>query len=278
MVCQKCNRKLRIAPEQVGIDRNGLPIFSRMGYCDTCMIKYNLDAPSMQPQQIQVNLVTEKKENACGIVGLVFSCLGFFWPLAIIGILLSLISLFIKNTKKVCGTLGLIFGIMFISARLLIPQFISYVERARENSVSEVGSSDIQEESETMFRVGETAEVKGVQVTMTDYYESTGGEWNKPDEGNVFVLVEFEIVNNRKKDIVVSSVMSFSAYADDYVLDFSIAAIMDRNGQQLDGTIASGKKLKGWIGWEVPADYHDIEIHFTDSVWSDNKVVFLIEK
>lgn len=57
-----------------------------------------------------------------------------------------------------------------------------------------------------------------------------------------------------------------------------LTAPMEKNGNQLDGTIAAGKKLKGWIGWEVPQDYQKIEIHFTDNVWSSNKFVFLIEK
>lgn len=71
--------------------------------------------------------------------------------------------------------------------------------------------------------------------------------------------------------------ISFEAYADDYALNYSLSAAMTKDGQ-LDGTIAAGKKMKGWIGWEVPADYQNVEIHFTDNVWSNNKFVFLYEK
>lgn len=126
--------------------------------------------------------------------------------------------------------------------------------------------------------MGETAELNGVQVTLTNYKESSGSEWNKPSDGNVFVLAEFEISNGTDDEMVVSSMLSFEAYADDYKLDYSISALMENDGTQLDGNIAAGKKMKGWMGWEVPSDYANVEIHFTDNVWSNNKFVFLIEK
>lgn len=129
------------------------------------------------------------------------------------------------------------------------------------------------------FGVGETAELNDVQVTMTNYEESNGSEYNKPTDGNVFVLVEFEIANNSDSEIAISSMMSFDAYADDYSLNYSLSALMEKDDStQLDGTIASGKKMKGVIGYEVPKDWGNIEIHFTDNVWNDNKFKFLIEK
>ncbi len=138
-------------------------------------------------------------------------------------------------------------------------------------------SSDAKNE-ETVFKKGEIAELNGVQVTLTDYTESTGSDFNKPTDGNVFLLAEFEIANNTDKELAISSALSFNAYADDYALNFSFSALIEKEGNQLDGSIAAGKKLKGWVGWEVPQDYQNIEIHFTDSVWSSDKFVFKIEK
>ena len=141
-----------------------------------------------------------------------------------------------------------------------------------QSSVAEDGNK------ETIFRKGEIAELNGVQVTLADYKESAGSEYNKPTDGNVFLLAEFEISNGTDKELAISSMMSFEAYADDYALNLSLAALIEKDGNQLDGTIAAGKKMKGWIGWEVPADYQNVEIHFTDNVWSSNKFIFTIEK
>ena len=91
-------------------------------------------------------------------------------------------------------------------------------------------------------------------------------------------MAEFEIVNHSDSEMSVSSMLSFEAYADDYALNYSLGAITDNNDTQLDGTIAAGKKMKGYIGYEVPKDWSTVEIHFTDDVWSNNKFKFEIKK
>lgn len=144
-------------------------------------------------------------------------------------------------------------------------------------NTSETNKEDEITEEKTVFYVGETAELKGVQVTMTNFEESAGADYVTPTDGNVFALAEFEIANNTDSEISISSMLSFEAYADDYSLNYSLSAAMLKDGQ-LDGTVAAGKKMKGWIGWEVPEDYKNVEIHFTDNVWSNNKFVFLYEK
>lgn len=145
-------------------------------------------------------------------------------------------------------------------------------EKAKKTDIDEKES-----EKETMFRKGETAEMNDVRVTMTSCKLGHGSEYNRPTEGNAFLLVEFEIENNSDEELNISSMLSFEAYADDYALDYSLTALIEKEGNQLDGTIAAGKKMKGWIGWEVPEGFSKAEIHFTDNVWSSNKFVFLIE-
>ena len=149
-----------------------------------------------------------------------------------------------------------------------------------DNNVSnETVNSETESQDEVEKDTFGIGELNDVQVTMTSYEESNGSEYNNPADGNVFVLVEFEIANNSDSEIAISSMMSFDAYSDDYALNYSLSALMEKDGAtQLDGTIASGKKMKGIIGYEVPEDWSNIEIHFTDNVWSNNKFKFLIEK
>lgn len=129
---------------------------------------------------------------------------------------------------------------------------------------------------ENTFGVGETAEANDITVTMVNVTESTGSAYNKPTEGNVFVLCEFEIENNSKQEITVSSMMSFEAYCDDYTCNYSLSAIMEKgNKNQLDGTVAAGKKFNGVIGYEVPEDWEELEIYFTPDFWSGEDIIFL---
>ena len=130
--------------------------------------------------------------------------------------------------------------------------------------------------SKTKFGVGEKVELNNVVVTLLGVTESYGSQFNKPSEGNEFVLCEFEIENNSSKEITVSSIMSFNAYCDDYTLSYSLQALMEKgNNQQLDGTIASGKKFKGVIGYEVPTDWKEVEIHFTPDFWTSKNIIFV---
>ena len=150
-------------------------------------------------------------------------------------------------------------------------------ETSSDESTTEESSTSSDEQ--TVFTKGEIAEMNDVQVTLVNYEESNGSEYNTPSEGNVFLLVNFEIANNSDSDLAISSMMSFEGYADDYALNYSVNALLEKSDStQLDGTIAPGKKMNGWIGYEVPADWSNVEIHFTDNVWSNNKFVFEITK
>lgn len=187
----------------------------------------------------------------------------------------------VKKKGSCLKTLLIIFGVFIILG--IIGSALSGDNEPKKVADKNVEDSQKPEkevkEEKTIFSIGETAEMNDVQITMMSYEESTGSEFNTPAEGNVFVLVNFEIANNSDSELLVSSMASFEAYADDYALNYSLSALLDKqDSTQLDGTVASGKKMNGWIGYEVPADWKNLEIHFTDNVWSSNKFIFNISK
>ena len=108
-------------------------------------------------------------------------------------------------------------------------------ESSETTTESATDTSEDREEKDT-FGIGETAEMNNVQVTMVSYSENEGSEYNKPTDGNEYVMVEFDIVNNSENEITVSSALSFDGYADDYALNYSFG----RNN--------SSRKENGWNG------------------------------
>lgn len=129
---------------------------------------------------------------------------------------------------------------------------------------------------ETVFTVGDTVELAGVKVCLEDVSVSKGSQYNKPTSGNVFAICEFTIENNSDEEITVSSMMSFEAYCDEFACNYSLSALLAKdNKNQLDGTVAPGKKLNGIIGYEVPKDWKELEVHFTPDVWDDKNIVFV---
>lgn len=136
-------------------------------------------------------------------------------------------------------------------------------------------------EEKTEFGIGETAEQKNIQVTLLSATESQGSEFIAPDEGNIFLLLEFEIANNSDKDITISSIANFEAYCDDYSLNQDILGLQTPEAEgknQLDGSVAAGKKMNGIIAYQVPSDHKTFEINVSPDFWSSNDIKFVLNK
>ena len=113
---------------------------------------------------------------------------------------------------------------------------------------------------------------------MNNVTESNGSQFNKPTDGNTFILCEFTIENNSEKDLAVSSLMCFEAYVDDYSTSMSLSALLESDKSQLDGTVAAGKKMNGIIGYEAPTDWKEIEVSFTPDFWRGKDITFIHSK
>ncbi len=141
-------------------------------------------------------------------------------------------------------------------------------QKSTENETDEVQATEtVSKSSKSAFAVGEAAETDNVVVTMKGITENNGSEYNKPADGNVFVLCEFDIANNSDADINISSMLNFEGYCDDYKCDFSFSALIEKGDKnQLDGKVAAGKKMNGVVGYEVPAEWKEMEIHFNPTL------------
>lgn len=174
-----------------------------------------------------------------------------------------------KQKKKGKGKFALLVIVVII-----IIIIIAAVKGGGDSKTASNGETE-----KTSFSVGETATLKDVSVTLIGVTESAGSTYNKPADGNVFVLCEFNIENNSSKDITISSMMSFEAYADDYSTNVSLTALMEKGDKnQLDGTVAAGKKMTGVVGYEVPATWANLEINFTPDFWSTKDIKFIATK
>ncbi len=170
-----------------------------------------------------------------------------------------------KKKSKIKLLLGVLFIIVVIGA--IASQGEKDTPKLVDNNVIE---------DKTEFNVGETVELNNVYATLVSVTKSQGGDFNTPADGNEFVLCEFMIENNTEKDLAISSMLSFDAYCDDLSISQSISGLIAANGkQQLDGTIAAGKKMNGVIAYELSKDWKQLEINFTPDVWSSKDITFI---
>lgn len=176
-----------------------------------------------------------------------------------------------KTRHPILGILLLIIGIVGIIAALSDG---NDGPKKVENDIT--AETESKQDVQTKFRVGEKVELNNIVVTLKSVTESKGSTYNKPNDGNVFVLCEFEIENNSSKDIKVSSMLSFEAYQDSYATTISLTALLEKgNKNQLDGAVAPEKKFNGVVGYEIPKDWKELEIKFTPSFWSRKDIAFI---
>lgn len=237
---------------------------------------------NIQEEEDEPYLVVEPQAGPSGlsITALVFSLLGC---LSVVGLVLGIVDLCInKHRKKVCSVLAIVFCGFWTIGILAWAVASNDTKAPALASTGDAGQtvgydSGNGTATKDTFGLMETAEMNNVQITMTNYKESYGSDWNSPEDGNVFVLVEFDIANNSNSDLAVSSVMSFDAYVDGYSTSLSFGALVENDESQLDGTVAAGKRMRGWIGYEVPSNWRNLEIHFAADVWSGNKFKFSLD-
>lgn len=158
------------------------------------------------------------------------------------------------------------------------PTKVGDVGTDSSSSFAQSSASTPSQPEKKTFGVGEVVELNNVSATMLSVSESKGEQFFTPTEGHTFVICEFEIENNSAGDIVVSSLMSFEAYFDDYSSNLDVTAMALSGKDQLDGTVAAGKKIKGVIGYQASEDWSNMELHFTPDVWAGKDIVFTYSK
>ena len=150
-----------------------------------------------------------------------------------------------------------------------------------ETAVSTEAKKDDTEEKEEeqkVFAVGDSVESKDITITLVSATES---DIIKPDDGKEFLILNFDIQNNSKSDISISSVTCFEAYCDDYSLNQDIIGLQApeaKDQSQLDGSVAAGKKMNGVIVYQVPTDFKKFEIKVSPGFWSLKDIEFAINK
>ncbi len=184
-----------------------------------------------------------------------------------------------KKKRKAPWLVILIVLLVLLGAGLLFKFF--YLDKAAASSPA--SKEDIPSSSR-IYQAGETADFNGIQITLNDYEESAGDEWNLPAEGNEFVFVHMTLTNQSSSDndLVVSSMANFENYCDDTKLDYSASAFTalatTSDYQKLDGTLSPGETLDGYLSLEVPSNWSTIKIRYSNKVWSEETVSFQITR
>ena len=175
-----------------------------------------------------------------------------------------------KNKKhKALGIVLTVFGVLILIGAL------SGGNSGPEKVGDDPNSTGVQNEMSGKFKVGEIVKLNDVYVTLVGVEISKGANFLTPSSGNVFAICEFEIDNQSSKELAISSLLCFEAYADDYAVNLSVSAMGETDNTPLNGKIAAGKKKNGDVGYGILSNWKDLELHFTPDFWSGGDIIFV---
>lgn len=141
-------------------------------------------------------------------------------------------------------------------------------------------TSLLSSKDEVTYGVGEKVEVDDLVVTLTDVMTSKGNSYYKPANGKEYVILQFEIQNNSKEDVTLSTMMNFTFWCDNTicVIDVNALATAMLSGKyQLDCAVEAGKKVTGVIGYEVPKNWEQLKIEFKKELLFGESVTFKVD-
>ena len=173
-----------------------------------------------------------------------------------------------KQSHKVRNTILIILGVLIV-----IGVFGAMFGRGGGNTTTtETAESSV-------YTVGQTGEVNGVSVTLnsvqaTDSIDVAGVPMTAP-EGSVYLVTNWNVVNNSDSDVVVTQA-SFESYVDNQTVQPSGVSYMSDTSFTSDLTLASGRETSGDIIYEVPTSWQLFEESFKPNTLLDDSVEFQV--
>ena len=136
----------------------------------------------------------------------------------------------------------------------------------------EAPEAEVQEEVSNIFEVGDIAELDQVKITFLSAEEYVSdNQFMQPKEGNTYYKIGFEVENIGDTDVLVSS-WDWECYADGYSTEQTYF-----DDESIDATLSSGKKTRGYIFFEVPADAEEITLEYETNFWTEDKIIFVVK-
>lgn len=149
------------------------------------------------------------------------------------------------------------------------------VETEAEGAEAETEQQEpVAEESvDNTFAVGDIVETDDLKISFLSAEEYVSdNQFMQPADGKVYYRMEFEFENIGNTDQSVSSMLNWNCYADSYAADQAWIG-----EDTLDATISPGKKAKGAIYYEVPADAAEILLEYETNFWTEGKIIFVVK-
>ena len=180
--------------------------------------------------------------------------------------------------------------IIIILALLCVFSLTSCVEIKDESETKKIGTVTTKEKEQTKdttpqetapaATVGEYVQGEKWKISLLSakIYDQIGDGLliDKPAEGKKFLILFFEVQNISNEDDYFNRL-----YVESYVNGCNQREKLlfnDVDGYgALTGDVAAGKKLKGFLAWEIGSDFEELELSYNDGIIIKDKYKFLVK-
>lgn len=181
--------------------------------------------------------------------------------------------------KFTIGVLLVIFSFVFILAgcgESTIKKADNDTSEAKavDENADKVNNEEKEEVKEIeSLKVGESVNFNDVKITLNEVRIESGGEFDQA-ENDQFIVVNLTAENNSEEEVTMSSMVNTELY-DDEGYSYSTTFLTEGIKGQFDGSVPSGKMLRGEIPFDVP-ESGKYELHFSDPFQS-GKAIWVID-
>lgn len=146
-------------------------------------------------------------------------------------------------------------------------------EEQADNDDKQDEETKEEEIEDTEFGVGEKVELDGQVVEVTEVEKSQGDDFEKPAEGNEFVIVHVSIENNGDDEISYNP-FNFKMKNSNGQIEDQGLIIIDSDTSLSSGDLAPGGNVSGTLSFEQPIDDDGLQLIFEPGFWSTDEIVF----
>ncbi|MGB0384160.1 MAG: DUF4352 domain-containing protein [Ardenticatenaceae bacterium] len=134
------------------------------------------------------------------------------------------------------------------------------------------------EQEQLAYVVGDIIEVGDLTIRVNEVTYPTGDDFNKPEAGNQFVVVDVTFENKGTEANAISSLLQMTLKdATGQKYDLDLLASTASGGSTPDGEIAPGEKLRGQAGYQVPNDVQGLVFVFDADIFGHGKLRVAIQ-
>lgn len=124
-----------------------------------------------------------------------------------------------------------------------------------------------------VFEIGDYVKAGNLVFTVNSVRTDKGSEFIKPDEGNIYYIIDVTVENTGDESEIVSSMIMFRLF-DSEGYNYSITFGPETKGQ-LDGEVSPGRKIRGELVFEIPEDSTGLELEIDPTLGTGQIIVQL---